>query len=294
MNPATAHGVLAPLTQAALMAQQVTLRRHGQTVLQDIDLSLPQGAVLGLVGRNGAGKTSLLRCMVGLSLPDSGRCELLGEAAADLSDGARARLGYVAQSPDLFDGLSAEQHFRRLAPLYPRWQHRYAVELSVRLQLPLGTPARRLSLGDQQKLSVVLALAHDPDLLILDEPVASLDPITRRDFMRSLFERRADERPRSVLISSHLLADLERVVSHVAFIRGGRLQLCDEWDALAEHLRLLVGTAHSLPVHTGPGIVHRQQRHGELRLLVDSRLQPELAALGEPMNLDDMFTELNP
>lgn len=280
----------------ALQAQALTLKgRRGPPVLDRVDLALPQGAVLGLVGRNGAGKSSLIRCLVGLTAPDSGMSALLGEPSVELSDGLRARLGYVAQTPDLFDWLSAEQHLERFATLYPGYDERRALVLAARLQLPLGIKAAKLSGGDQQKLSVLLALTHDPDLLILDEPVASLDPVSRRDFMRSLFERgHADAPPRTVLISSHLLSDLERICTHLAFLRQGRLQLFGEWDALVEHLRLLDLPAGSSALPVGAGVLQRRRLDdGRERVLFDARLADAPPAAGRALSLDALFEELN-
>jgi ABC-2 type transport system ATP-binding protein len=149
----------------------------------------------------------------------------------------------------------------------------------------LLTPARALSLGDQQKLAVVLALGHDPDWLLLDEPVASLDPVARRAFMRALFDRVEREDPRTVIISSHLLSDLERVVSHVAFMRQGRIQLMDAWDVLAEQVRCVQG-----PVAPPPDCVLAQTADG--RRIVDLRRAPP-GLQGEAMNLEDLFEGFN-
>ncbi len=282
-------------SDAALQAVNISLRYGQSTVLSHVALAVPRGATVGLVGRNGAGKSTLLRCLVGLSVPDSGHCEVLGQPSIDLPDTVRERLGYVAQTPDLFGWLNGEAHLQRLGALYPGYTERRAIELAALLDLPLGTQARHLSLGDQQKLSVVLALAHDPDVLILDEPVASLDPLARRNFMRALFDRRPGHRAeRTVLISSHLLADLERVVSHVVFLHEGVVQLVDEWDALAEHVRLLLLPQDAdLPAH-GHGVLHRRVGRGQLRLVVDTRhANWAVHAAEAPLNLDDLFAELN-
>ncbi len=280
----------------ALQAQAVTLYgQRGVPVLDGVDLALPAGAVLGLVGRNGAGKSSLIRCLVGLTAPRAGRTALLGAPSLDLPDNVRARLGYVAQTPDLFDWLNGHQHLTRFAALYPGYDEKRALVLAARLELPLGVRASKMSGGDQQKLSVLLALAHDPDLLILDEPVASLDPISRRDFMRSLFER-ADPgaAPRSVLISSHLLSDLERICTHLAFLRGGRLQLADSWDALIDHLRLLDLPVGSSALPEGAGVLQRRQlADGRERVLFDARRAAATPAAGRALTLDTLFEELN-
>ncbi len=230
-------------------------------ILQDVNLAIPQGAVVGLIGANGCGKSTLLRCLVGLHIPQRGQVHLFDTPALEMNDSVRERLGFVAQSADLFPWLTVEKHIKMIGQAYPKWRERRALELALRLRLPMGREVSQLSGGDQQKLAVVLALAHQPDLIILDEPVSSLDPITRRDFMRSLFQ---DERPfftesvgeenesntdytPTILISSHLLSDLERVVSHVAFMRDGRIQLFEEWDAVLEFVRILPKSQFNLP-----------------------------------------------
>ena len=295
----TTTGTDAPALPAlAIEAQGLTVRlgsgHAAGTVLQGIDLQVPAGAVVGLVGRNGAGKTTLLDTLVGRLTPHAGQSRLLGCPSTDLSDAVRERLGYVAQTPDLFEGLTGHEHLERIGRLYAAWHELRARALAARLGLDLGALASRLSLGDQQKLSLVLALGHDPDLLILDEPVASLDPLTRREFMRTLFERRwINQAARTVLVSSHLLTDLERVVSHVAFLREGRLQLFDEWDAVAEHVRLLeLPEAAPLPLDQ-EAVIARRVREGRQRIVYDARLGPGVVPEGRGLGLEDLFVELN-
>jgi len=219
----------------AVDIQALGLRYGDRTALDQVSIRIPAGSVVGLVGRNGAGKSSLLRCLVGLTVPSQGGSTVLGSPSLSLSDEVRARLGYVSQGGDLLGWLTVWQQIETLGSFYPGWDAGRARMLCERLSLPTGPKVSGLSGGDQQKLAIVLALAHDPDVLILDEPVASLDPLTRRDFMRLLFEGDAQrQQPRTVLLSSHLLTDLERVVSHLVFLREGRVQLQGAWDELQE------------------------------------------------------------
>jgi ABC-2 type transport system ATP-binding protein len=277
----------------AIEADGLSLLRDSWTssaawLLDDVSLQIPEGAVVGLVGRNGAGKSTLIRCLLGLTPPNTGSSRLLGCPSLDLSDAVRERLGYVGQEPDLFGWLNGNQHLQEMAALYANFDIERAMRLALKLDLPMGRRADKLSGGDQQKLAVVLAMGHDPDLLILDEPVASLDPISRRDFMRALFTRPADQAPRTVLLSSHLLGDLERVVSHVLFLRQGRVQLFGEWDGLSEQL-LRVSVDAAPPAQAG--LLHWSATRKQA--VVDSRLWTGPRTEAKPMGMDELFEALN-
>lgn len=279
----------------AIEARQLTLDRRADSwsaararALDGIDLDVPEGAVVGLVGRNGAGKTTLLRALLGLVTPSGGHSRLLGAPSLDLPDTVRERLGYVAQTPDLFRRLTGLSHLEEMAAVYAHVNLKVAATLAARLDLSLGKRADELSLGDQQKLSLVLALAHDPDLLLLDEPMASLDPLSRRDVLRALFSLRERPEPRTVLISSHLLGDLERIVSHVLFLREGRVQLFIGWDDLLEHLRRV--PCPQRPPALSPGQLHWSTHDGG-QLLVDTRVLP--APGGASLDMTDVMELLN-
>lgn len=280
-------------------------------------MCIPAGAVVGLIGANGAGKSTLLRCMAGLAVPHQGEVRLFNTAAMQIDDGIRERLGFVAQSPDLFPWMSVENHIRFIGQAYPKWRERRALELALRLRLPMGREVSKLSGGDQQKLAVVLALAHQPDLILLDEPVSNLDPMTRRDFMRSLFHNgqsaftsELDDAPDTqhdpidlhyaptIIISSHLLSDLERVVSHVAFMRSGEMQLFDEWDAVLDNMRLLPRSTE--PLASALCVASNAQHHIiDLRVIAQSSALSEqhkrdVARLSKPIaSLDELFVSLN-
>lgn len=272
----------------AIRATGLCLGRDATTILHDITLDIPAGSVVGLVGRNGAGKSSLLRCLAGLTEPTRGSSTLLGCPSTSLTDAVRERLGYVAQTPDLFDWMQADEMLATIGRAYPRWSQERVNGLCRQLDLRTDRAIRDMSGGDQQKLAVVLALAHDPELLLLDEPVASLDPLSRREFMRALFGA-DDQGERTIVISSHILTDLERVVSHVAFLRAGRLQLFEAWDTLLEHYRLQPPGARGIP---HDAVVSTATLTGNR--VVDMRLAADGADAGHPLTLDDLFVELNP
>jgi len=276
----------------AISCQGLHLALGGTPVLQGIDLALPAGAVVGLVGRNGAGKSTLMRALLGLSPPSQGHSQVLGRASTHINDPTREQLGYASQTGDLLTWLTVWQHVEYIGSFYPRWQAAQAHALCQRLQLDERKKVSALSVGDQQKLALVLALAHDPDLLVLDEPVASLDPVSRRDFMRLLFEGDAQRsQPRTVLLSSHLLTDLERVVSHIVFMRDGRVQLQGAWDELQDQLRQVDLPAGSPPL---AGTLHqRSLGGGGQRVLVDARLAGSLPQQARALALEDLFVELN-
>jgi ABC-2 type transport system ATP-binding protein len=280
MNAAIEHN---ELSEPVIRCDRLTIHAESKTILGNITLDIPRGAVVGVVGRNGAGKSTLLRAMVGLAAPESGTATIFGRPALDMDDGVRARLGYVAQTADLFEWLTVPEHLELLGKAYPKWEKKYCLDLAARFDLPLAGKVSKLSGGDKQKLAVVLALAHRPDVLVLDEPVSHLDPLTRRDFMRALFSDGAGDT--TIVISSHLLSDLERVVSHVAFIREGFLQLFDTWDAILEHVRFV---PFNMSI-ADDALVRRGVKH----CVVDTRRAPALRDIGQASSLDQLFIALN-
>jgi ABC-2 type transport system ATP-binding protein len=204
-----------------------------QRVLDGLDWSLPTGQVVGLLGRNGAGKTTLIESLLGLREPDAGQAMLFGQPSTALDDAVRARIGYVPQRSDLFEWLTADQLLAYFRSFYPRWNTAKVDGLMSRWDIARDKPISKLSGGQQQRLSIVRALAHEPELLVLDEPVASLDPAGRRDFLSELVEQVAD-RGTTIVFSTHILSDLERVALDVAFLTGGKIALHAPLDELLE------------------------------------------------------------
>jgi ABC-2 type transport system ATP-binding protein len=215
-------------------------KRYGRRwALADCTLSLPAGRVAGLVGPNGAGKTTLLHLAVGLLGPTAGTIEVFGGEPAS-SPAQLAKVGFVAQDTPVYAGLSVADHLRLGARLNPGWDAQLAAGRIERLGLDPGQRAGKLSGGQRAQLALTLAVAKRPELLILDEPIASLDPLARREFLQGLMEFAA-ERQVSVLMSSHLVADLERVCDYLIVLASSRVQLAGDVDELLATHHLLTG-----------------------------------------------------
>jgi ABC-2 type transport system ATP-binding protein len=269
-------------------------------VLEGLDWQIAPGQVIGLLGRNGAGKSTLLECMLGLREADGGSVALFGEDVAALSIEARGRIGYVPQRTDLFDWLTPVQMFDYFRAMYPRWNQSKVDGLLSRWGFgPLlrDKPIKRLSGGEQQRLAIIRALAHDPDLLILDEPVSALDPVGRREFLRELVDQ-VIERGTTVVFSTHILSDLERVAFDLAFLKDGRIALQGQTDALLEGARRIVVPAAALSVAPLAGEVRRRQDGAMTSVIVQApgddvaRLAREPGVRVEPLSLEDLFIEV--
>jgi len=205
--------------------------------LRDCSLAIPAGRVVGLVGPNGAGKTTLLHLAVGLLAPTSGSIRVLGASPADGPE-QLGRVGFVAQDTPVYPRLSVAQHLRMGAWLNPSWDSRIAGSRIRQLGLDPGQRAGTLSGGQRAQLALTLAIAKRPECLILDEPVATLDPLARREFLRSLMETVAAHGI-SVVLSSHLTAELERVCDYLVVLVASRVQVAgDVSELLSSHHRL--------------------------------------------------------
>jgi ABC-2 type transport system ATP-binding protein len=222
---------------AAVSAHGLGKRYGRRPALSDCTLEVPAGRVVGLVGPNGAGKTTLLHLAVGLLTPTSGSIEVLGGRPA--ADAAQlAKVGFVAQDVPTYAGLSVDDHLRLGARLNPGWDDALARSRIDRIGLDPSQRAGKLSGGQRAQLALTLGVAKRPELLILDEPVASLDPLARREFLQDLMEAVA-EHELSVVLSSHLVSDLERVCDHLIVLVASRVQLAGDIDTLlATHHRL--------------------------------------------------------
>jgi ABC-2 type transport system ATP-binding protein len=212
-------------------------RYRRRWALRECSLDIPAGRVVALVGPNGAGKTTLLHLTVGLLAPTSGSLSVLGEPAGATPE-QLARVGFVAQETPLYGRLSVGQHLSVGAWLNPGWDGEFAARRIEGLGLDTRQRAGSLSSGERAQLALTLAVAKRPALLVLDEPLSSLDPLARREFLQGLMEVVA-ERGVGVVLSSHLVADLERVCDYLVVLVKGRVQAAGDIDALlASHHRL--------------------------------------------------------
>jgi ABC-2 type transport system ATP-binding protein len=191
-------------------------------VLDGLDLDVPIGCTLGLLGSNGSGKTTLLKILLGLLPLDTGASCIAGEPSNSLSPRLRERIGYVPQTSASFTWLSGKAMLDYIAAFYPTFDREYAENLTERWKVSLKTPIEALSPGQQQRLSIVRALAPRPNLLVLDEPISSLDPPTRIAVIEELLAEQA-RRPLTVIFSSHITSDLMRLCSHFSVLAGGKI-----------------------------------------------------------------------
>ncbi|MGH3463754.1 MAG: ABC transporter ATP-binding protein [Kribbellaceae bacterium] len=221
-------------------------KRYGRNwALRECSLAVPAGRVAGLVGPNGAGKTTLLHLAVGLLRPDAGSVRVLG----DTPQTGLPRVGFVAQDAPLYRDFHAADLITMGQKLNKRWDSGFARDRLTQLRIPLDRKVGKLSAGQRAQVALALALARQPDLLLLDEPVASLDPLARREFLQVLMGGVA-EHSTTVLLSSHLVADLERVCDYLIVLNESRVQvLGGVEDLLATH-KVLVGPRR--PDRAGP------------------------------------------
>jgi len=227
---------------AVLEASRLGKRYGHKWALSECTLAIPAGKVVGLVGPNGAGKTTLLELSVGLLRPDAGSIAVLG-GQPGTSASQLARVGFVAQETPTYAGMSTREHLWLGARMNPSWDEAFAEARIAQLGLDPRQKAGKLSGGQRAQLALTLAVAKRPELLLLDEPVASLDPLARREFLQGLMEVVA-EHGASVILSSHLVADLERVCDYLVVLVDSRVRVAGDIDELLASHHRLTGPRH--------------------------------------------------
>jgi ABC-2 type transport system ATP-binding protein len=264
-------------------------KRYGSTwAVRECTLAIPAGHVAALVGPNGAGKTTLLNLTVGLAAPTAGIVTVLGGRPAG-SPAALDGIAFVAQDTPLYRNLTAADMLHLTGNLNRRFDQQYAQARLAELRIPRNRRAGKLSGGQQAQLALTLALARRPRLLVLDEPVAMLDPIARHDFMATVMAAVADD-GMSVLLSSHALAELERVADYLILLSRGRVQVAGEVEDLLAGHRLLTGPAVAADRYSERPVVHVRRAQAQAHLLVrataDDPVPPGFQA--HPVSLEEL------
>jgi ABC-2 type transport system ATP-binding protein len=283
-------------TTGSIISVRNLTKEYGKTrALSGVDLEIPRGTIVGVLGPNGSGKTTLLKHITGLLRPSHGHVLTLGSEALAMSGEQMSHIGYVSQESELLDWLTVGETLDLARAHHASWDSDLAADLMERFELQRGKKVGGLSLGNKQRLSIILGVSHRPELLLLDEPAASLDPIVRQEFLNLLMELIQDG-DRTILISSHILTDVEKVIDHVLIMDRGTVHCFQPLDDLREeyfHIELqaldgslprdlgLTGLKHV--EHDGPralAMVHSTDRAG-----LDEELA-RLACRSQVRNLD--------
>jgi len=213
--------------------KSLTKRFKKKTALDSVNLDIFPGGIIGLLGPNGSGKSTLIRHIMGLYLPTSGTCTTFGQDSARLRSGEFSRIGYVHQEGELLDWMTVGQLIRYISAYYPNWNNELEKQYIKDFEIKMKDRVGSLSPGQRQKLAILLAIGHEPDLLILDEPASALDPIARSQFLILLLKLIQNDRM-TILIASHVLSDVEKVINHVIIMKDGRILEDKDLDSLRE------------------------------------------------------------
>lgn len=233
--------------------RRLTRKFGAMTALDDVSLVIPRGGVFGLIGGNGAGKTTLIKHILGLLKAESGTVRVFGLDPVQNPVGTLGRIGYLSEDRDLPDWMSVRELMRYTQAFFPTWDETYGEQLREMFDLDPKAKIKTLSRGQRARAGLLIALAHRPELLVLDEPSSGLDPVVRRDILGAIIRTIADE-GRTVLFSSHLLDEVERVADAVTIIHKGRLILASSMDEIKEtHRRVTLRFGR--PVEKPPALV---------------------------------------
>ncbi len=275
----------------------------GKPVLADVSFTVEPGDVVGVLGKNGAGKTTLLELVLGFTPATAGGVQLFGYDSYRLPGAAKARVGFVPQQDELVNQLTAADQIGVIASFYPKWDDELVGRLCGEWEVDLRQRVKNMSVGQRQKLSILLGLGHKPDVLILDEPVASLDPVARRQFLEQIIEVAADGN-RAVVFSSHIVSDVERLANKIWILKDQRMFWQGDFDSLKDSIvRVHVRATQPLPASLAIPNALSVQRNGTTaaaivrgwRAEVQDGLALELGAEIEieQLTLEEIFLELH-
>ena len=254
--------------------------------LDSLDLTLPAGCILGLIGENGAGKTTTIKAVLDIVKADSGEVTLLGRSREEIAS-IKEDLGIVLGEPGLSGCLTASQVDRIMEGIFSGWNGDLFRSLAEQLDLPMNKKFKELSQGNRMKLGIAVAMSHGAKLLLLDEPTNGLDPVARDKVMNLLMEFTRDE-DHAVLISSHIVSDLEKVCDYIAFLHEGKLMLCEEKDRLVEEYGVLHCRRENLEAIDPAAVIGCTDSVYGVSAVVKRDAVPEGWSLS-PVSLEDLF-----
>jgi ABC-2 type transport system ATP-binding protein len=291
------------MTSAHVSAEKLGKSFGPKRVLDDVSFAVQPGDVVGVLGKNGAGKTTLLELMLGFTPASTGSVRIFGHDSYRMPADAKARVGFVPQQDELLSPLSAGDQIRLISSFYKEWDHALIERLCAEWGVDPKARVRGMSVGERQKLSILLALGHRPAILILDEPVASLDPIARRQFLEQIVEVASDG-ARSVVFSSHIVSDIERLASRIWILKEGRFYWNGDLDSLKESfVRIHIRGDRPLPAQLAiphAVTVRRQDAHAVAIVSEwnDTAQEAIESATGatvevETLSLEEIFVELH-
>ena len=249
-------------------------KKYKDFAVTDLNLTLPQGCILGLIGENGAGKSTTIKSMLGMIRPDSGTIKLLGEEISVNTSALKNEIGSVPDEIGLPQNLNAAKIGRIMAGSFSNWNSSTFADYIKKFDLPLNQKFSTFSKGMKMKLGIAIALSHNAKLLILDEPTSGLDPLVRDEILDILNDYTRDE-THSILISSHIVSDLEKICDYIAFLHKGKLMLCEEKDRLLEQYGILMTSEEDLNALDPNAIKGRKRSKYGVEAIVDKELIPQ-------------------
>jgi len=291
------------VSDSAVQASHLSKAFGAKQVIDDLSFAVSPGDVVGVLGKNGAGKTTLLELMLGFTPASGGAVSVFGHDSRRLPGNIKARIGFVPQQDELLEQLSVADQLRVIASFYSQWDAEFIGKLCDEWGVIPGARIKSLSVGERQKLSILLAFGHRPDLLVLDEPVASLDPMARRQFLEQLVETSVEGNC-AVVFSSHIVSDIERLANRIWILKDGRLAWQGDLDSLKEsivrlHVRGTPEVLASLEIPEALSI----RRDGDFATVVVRDWKPESLELlrkkysvtvqAESLSLEEIFLELH-
>jgi ABC-2 type transport system ATP-binding protein len=284
------------MSQWAVEVRSLSKRFGANRVLCDVGLQVPAGATYAFLGRNGAGKTTTIRILLGLLNADEGQASVLGLDPRRQAIDIRRQVGYLAEDQRMFGWMKVRQALDFVRPFYPTWDAALAADLAGQFELPMGTRVKHLSKGQGIRLGLLLAMAHRPGLVILDDPTLGLDPIMRKDFLRDVVGH-LQSSGATVFFSSHLLYEIEPVADWVGILEGGRLIVQAPTEQLRQSVKQIILPAdRAAALDRLPGVLDVQQ-HGRQVAAVVAGADEAVAALSaggnqpvvNDLNLDEIF-----